>query len=338
MRLRIALLLLLLPLMAVGQPSPTVKLNTQVNFDAFLPTGNYSGLTALGSDRYAVVSDKSSTDGFYIFHITIDSITGQIRRAENEGFRSSGRANRDIEGIALQPSSGSIWISGEADNAIREYRMDGTLTGQSLDLPKEILTATPNYGLEALTYDTLSHSFFTCTESTLPMDGQQATATNGVRNRLRIVQISDSGAIIQYAYLMDAPQAHKAAAVYAMGVSELLAMPDGSVLVLEREAWVPKKKVGAWVENKVYQVFPRSADILAPGQTLTAESHYMPKTLLAQWRTNINLTRRSFANYEGMALGPRLADGSQVVIFIADSQNRYAGFLRDWMRTMIIKN
>ena len=63
----------------------------------------------------------------------------------------------------------------------------------------------------------------------------------------------------------------------------------------------------------------------------------MQKTLVATWKTSLELLRQNLANYEGMCLGPRLADGSQVIVLCADSQDQYGGVLRDWFRTIIIR-
>ena len=38
-------------------------------FHKALPPGNYSGITPLGNGRYAVVSDKSEEDGFFIIAV-----------------------------------------------------------------------------------------------------------------------------------------------------------------------------------------------------------------------------------------------------------------------------
>lgn len=62
---------------------------------ATIPAGNYSGIAWLGGDRYAVVSDKEDTDGFFVWSIGIDSVTGEIQSARNEGFFSSTQPNRD---------------------------------------------------------------------------------------------------------------------------------------------------------------------------------------------------------------------------------------------------
>ena len=58
------------------------------------------------------------------------------------------------------------------------------------------------------------------------------------------------------------------------------------------------------------------------------------KQLLAQWRTSLTLTRRNIANYEGMCLGPKLKDGSRILVLVADSQDQYGGVLKDWIKTI----
>ena len=62
------------------------------------------------------------------------------------------------------------------------------------------------------------------------------------------------------------------------------------------------------------------------------------KHLLTEFSTHINLVRRDFANYEGLCAGPRLADGSQLLLLVADSQNQYRGILRDWFKTVVLRS
>ena len=97
-----------------------------------IPPGNYSGITWMGGNSYAVVSDKSAEDGFFVWTLDIDSVSGEVKDAKNEGFRSASRPNRDNEGIAFNPSSNTIFISGETDNYIKEYSLDGKLTGREI--------------------------------------------------------------------------------------------------------------------------------------------------------------------------------------------------------------
>ena len=51
------------------------------------------------------------------------------------------------------------------------------------------------------------------------------------------------------------------------------------------------------------------------------------------------LGKKNFANYEGMCLGPKLADGRQTLLLIADSQNRAGKFLfhlKDYIKVVLI--
>ena len=324
---------------AEGQARPITveRENPQVSFPQTVPAGNYSGITALGSDDYAVVSDKSSHGGFFVFHITVNPVTGQIKSVENKGFRDSAMPNRDQEGIAFLPQQQTIVISGEADNAIKEYNLDGKPTMRQAEVPPVFSKARPNYSLESLSYNPKTKLLWTCNESTLNGDGEAATSVNGVRNRIRI-QSFDSALqpLQQYAYLMDAPEATQATDLYGMGVSELTALDDGSLLVLEREFFTPPMRLGAFVSNKIYRVFPKSSTAVDPAAPLTDNSPWMKKELLTSWHTHLRLFNHSIANYEGMCLGPKLENGAQVLLLVSDSQDQYAGVMQDWFKSIVI--
>lgn len=314
---KLLFLLLFSPLLAFGQIS--VKLNAQHYFPDSIPPGNYSGIAWLGGNHYAVVSDKSEEDGFFIFEIKTDSVSGEITSARNLGFKSSGQSNRDGEGIAYNQHTNTIFISGEADNTIKEYGMDGKLTGRSIP-PTPLYSHLPgNLGLEALSYNAKTQTLWTCNES-----GDI------------IIQSYDESLMptTAYAYSLDSPVADRAKAeFYAHGIGTICALDDGSLLVLEREFYVPKKKIGAFVNCKLYHL-----TLTTPLSENSVDKQHGGgiKTLLATWRTSLTVFGRSIANYEGMCLGPTLADGSRVVLLVADSQNQYRGVLRDWMKSLKI--
>lgn len=318
----------LMPLFSFAQSVEVLRIFPQHHFRHTVPAGNYSGITWLGNDRYAVVDDKSATDGFYRFTLQIDRVSGDITDVHRDTFVSSGTPNRDMEGIAFHPLTNTLFIAGERDNAIRQYTLDGVLTGKTLEVPSSFLKAAPNYGLESLTYSAALHRFYTCSESTLLPDGVQATATNGARNILRLQSFTDEGRpSAQYFYQMDASTIGKHGQLYAFGVSELCALDNGILLVLERELYVPKKKIGSRVICKLYAVNPLQA---------TAGS-VLPKQLLATIKTRLNLTARSFANYEGMCVAPPLADGTVPLILVSDSQNGYGGVLKDFFKVILLR-
>lgn len=313
-------------LFSIGGFAQMGDLQPQHYFKKTVPPGNYSGLARIGGNRYAVVDDKPVADGFSIMTIDVDSVTGEIQNVWNvRTLTSNLLGTRDGEGIAYFPGQNTIFISGEGDNRILEYDINGNLTGREIHLPADVNLPQGNYGLESLTYNAKTHRFWTTTESTLPQDGQQANSVNGIANHLRLMSFDDN---LQYVntlnYIMDVPLSTSSARTYAMGVSELCALDDGRLLVLEREAFVAKALTGSWVVNKVYSVDTND------------KSNPVRKRLVAMWRTRFNLAHKDFANYEGMCIGPKLVDGRQVIILCADSQDQYGGLLRDWFRTIIL--
>lgn len=216
----------------------------------------------------------------------------------------------------------------------------------------------PNYNFESLAFDSVRQYLWTIPESTLRKDGQPATPQNGLPNQLRLMRLDwgkmkenrnkeeyseqvsskkDSRYITPYAYQMDQPSTHKKADIYVMGVSELCALPDGQLLVLEREAFIPKIKIGAFCKCKLYLINPLNSEEFSMKENFSSDTPFLKKRLLAEWKTGLSLSKRSFANYEGMCLGPKLEDGSQVVILLSDSQDQYAGVLKDWFKTIVIR-
>ena len=216
----------------------------------------------------------------------------------------------------------------------------------------------PNYNFESLAFDSVRQYLWTIPESTLRKDGQPATPQNGLANRLRLMRLDwgkmkedsnkeeyseqvsskkDSRYMMTYAYQMDQPSTHKKADIYVMGVSELCVLPDGQLLVLEREAFIPKIKIGAFCKCKLYLINPLNSEEFALKEKFSSDTPFLKKRLLAEWKTGLSLSKRSFANYEGMCLGPKLEDGSQVVILLSDSQDQYAGVLKDWFKTIVIR-
>ena len=216
----------------------------------------------------------------------------------------------------------------------------------------------PNYNFESLAFDSVRQYLWTIPESTLRKDGQPATPQNGLANQLRLMrfdwgmikenrnkeeyseQVSskkDSRYMTTYAYQMNQPSTHKKADIYEMGVSELCALPDGLLLVLEREAFIPKIKIGAFCKCKLYQINPLNSEEFSMKEKFSADTPFLKKRLLTEWKIGLSLSKRSFANYEGMCLGPKLEDGSQVIILLSDSQDQYAGVLKDWFKTIVIR-
>ena len=158
--------LLLAPLTMVAQQAIGLK---QRAFPKTVSAGNYSGITWLGGSRYAVANDKSPTAGFYLMTIDIDSITGELLSVREDTFLTSGQPNRDEEGICYVPQNQTIFVSGEKDQEILEYNLQGQLTGRKLNIPEVFKTSYSNGGFEALTYQVQTHRRIACAYSLLEM-------------------------------------------------------------------------------------------------------------------------------------------------------------------------
>ena len=318
------LFLLLVPLSLTAQE---VTVLPQRAFPRTVPAGNYSGIAWLGDQHYAVVNDKSPTAGFHLMTIETDHMTGKLLDVREDTFLTCDMPNRDEEGICYLPHTQTLFVSGEADGQIVEYSLNGQLTGRKLSIPEVFHTAYPNGSFEALTYHASSHRFWTTSEFTLKTDGEQPSINNKIKNRLRLQSFGDD--LLpkeQYWYETDSTVVKKNKGRSILGVSGLAALDDGRIIVLEREVYFAKRRLGSFVHVKLYLIDPASQQ---PGEILK-------KTLLTEFRTKVNLTRRSFANYEGICVGPKLADGRQLLILVSDSQNQYRHILKDWFKPIVL--
>ena len=277
----------------------------------------------------------------------------------------------DHEAI-VKVSDSTLVIASEGYCRLKEYPIqpisaDTAKVGYQQNLWESRWTSSdfyPNYNFESLAFDSVRQYLWTIPESTLRKDGQPATPQNGLPNQLRLMSLDwgkmkenrnkeayseqvsskkDSRYMTTYAYQMDQPSTHKKADIYVMGVSELCALPDGQLLVLEREAFIPKIKIGAFCKCKLYLINPLNSGEFSTDEKssmkekFSSDTPFLKKRLLTEWKTGLSLSKRSFANYEGMCLGPKLADGSQVIILLSDSQNQYAGVLKDWFKTIVVR-
>lgn len=103
-------------------------------------------------------------------------------------------------------------------------------------------------------------------------------------------------------------------------------LPDGRLAVLEREVYVPgsglfAKLAGSFTENSIYLVDPAHCT-----------AGILEKTLLTRFRTSA----LTLANFEGMCLGPKMADGRQTLLLIADSQGGSGGLTGEYLRVIAL--
>ena len=324
---------------------------TQLNKWDITP-GNYSGISHVRDNVYAIVDDKDKVDGFKLLTLDIDRENGKVLNAslsEPEGMkerRAKGEAtNRDCEGVAYFPEKNTVFVSGEEEQRILEYTIDGRLTGRELAIPsimqrKRIVS---NLGFEALTYNDKQKRFWTTTEATLPADGKLSSHHNPlIHNYLRFVSFDTTlKSVESFVYQMDLIKATNKTATSLYGVPSLLALDDDRIIVMEREGCFPKQQYGSWVRIKLYIVNPRDSKPVSLDTPIerVGEDSYMKKEKICEFVTRLRLGKMNLSNYEGMCLGPRLNDGRQTLILIADSQNGMGNWMyhiKDHIRIVIL--
>ena len=319
-RLRLFFLLLAAGAAIAAVPEADIRVTALPQQRLRIEPGQYSGITYLSGDMYAVVDDKLPGGGIVLFELPLRQdgrvqVAG-VRRTVPEGTLSASGPILDSEGVAY--AGGKLYVSSENDQSIREYGLDGQATGRTFAIPAEFGkdAITYNAGFEALTFHAASGSFWTTTE--LPLK------TDGAASHLHRLQRFDARfqAREQCLYQMDEPSVPQAASssaqAYVYGIPALTALDDGRLIVLEREIYVPAGEPRdilrkSFSRVKLYLVSPEASD----GGVLS-------KQLLYSFQSGISLNIKGvnveMANYEGMCLGPRLPDGRRCLVLIADSQ------------------
>jgi hypothetical protein len=276
-----------------------------------------SGLTYTGSDWYAVDDDGAIVP----MTINLNLATGAVSSA------SAGSAvsiTGDTEGIAWfadgNGGAGSLFVSNETGPAISQYTPAGeSLTG--LTVADVYSNATANRSLESLTISPDGQSLWTANEEALTVDGGPADMTTGTT--VRLGRFERSGASFtagpQYAYVTEPYQSGVPASGEANGVVDVAVAPDGTLLVLERQ--VTGNVFPARFENRIYAVdLAGATDVSSLAGGLDGETYTsVSKTLLWSGSFDISL---SYVNYEGLAVGPQLADGSYSLLLISDADDQ----------------
>lgn len=290
---------------------------------------NYSGITCIDDTTYALVDDKSITDGFYIINIYMDPHHGRITNIRPRGFFGPSQpepkaAYADCEDIVWVTQSQSLFITHESTGKVKEYTLQGEPTGRQLTIPDCIARPSQrnNGGFEPLAYHNESQTFWLTTENNLLTD-TLATVNGQPCQQLRIVSFgADLQPRDQWFYTMDADELSRDVKYYAHGVAAMTALDSERLLILERELSIPPKYLGGKCRIKIYEA-----------------ANHKAKQLLCAFTTHINLTQRNYANYEGMCLGPRLADGRRTLLLINDSQAGAGNSLytlKDYIKVIIL--
>jgi len=274
-----------------------------------------SGMAWAGGTRFLAVSDKGGT--LCTLEIDVDPTSGRIRSALVAGCTVLDQAT-DLEGIAWA-GDGTVYVSDERGPAIRRYDARSGVARGGVALPAVFRRARRNLSLESLTLAADGTALWTANEEALEGDGPTNREANGGGTLVRLQRFLPSAAGRwradgQWAYAVGgvAPFLGRAPS----GVVDLAALPDGRLLVLERAAGalalgaeLPTIEPG--VRSRIYLV--DSAGATETSRTARLGPSVTPVTKTLLWEASFGAS-----NFEGMALGPPLADGAHSLVLVAD--------------------
>lgn len=261
-----------------------------------------SGLARVAGDRYYGVGDTGAL--LVPLAIGVDPASGAITGAvTSPPVVLAGGV--DLEGVAWDAVTGTVLVSDETGAAVRRHDpASGALLG-SLAVPPVFASYRTNRSLESLSRNPVSGMLWTANEDALVPDGPTTTFASGSVIRLQAFA-ADGVPAGQWAYPTDPIPGAPLGGLEMSGVADVLALPSGELLVMERSV------SSLFFGIRIYQVdFGGASDTSAlPG---LAGGSYTPvaKTLL--WSST-----GGFLNFEGLALGPLLADGSHSLLLVAD--------------------
>ncbi|MBP6899591.1 MAG: esterase-like activity of phytase family protein [Burkholderiaceae bacterium] len=252
----------------------------------------------------------------------------------------------DPEGMVINPKNGNLLVSDEYGPSLYEFNRSGTLV-KSYTVPANLVpkvgndinyNATPaqltsgregNRGLEGLAISPDGNYAYAMLQDGTVVDGNLSggSLTRSFYTRIVKYDTTTGLAVGQYAYKLDRNG-------QGQGISALVALGNDKFLVLERNnrgvSTEPTNTVGG-ADKSVYQIdlagasdvtgleLPHTNTGLPAGYTAVSKS---AEIVDLSANTLAALGGKSPEKWEGLAVGPQLADGSYLVL--AGTDNDYS--------------
>ena len=281
-----------------------------------LTVGGLSDLVRVAGDTWRAIVDNQEDTPARVFELRFAvSERGPAPLAGDSPFDVPRSALRlaglngktfDGEGLALTPE-GTLLVSSETEPSIREVSATGE-TLRSLPVPGLFLSdkvagrgARVNAGFEAL--DLHDQTLWTANETALAQDAPDEARF--ATHPIRLLRYDSYAPAAQYVYVVD-PIERRGSGFSVRGLVDLLILPEGGLLALERE-YVE----GVGNEVQLFHVSIAGATDVSGMESLAGQ-RYTPvrKTLLYTFESPDNL--------EGITLGPELPDGDRTLVLVSD--------------------
>ncbi|MBY0114061.1 MAG: esterase-like activity of phytase family protein [Phycisphaerales bacterium] len=299
--------------------------STQDQNGVTFPVAGLSGLSWTGPEiggggsTYMAVMDNSNKLVRLSISITSDGTISSASLLPSGGLSLSD--SRDFEDIAFRGTArDAVYLCEEGSPEIREYRLDTGALVRVLSRPAIFANRRSNFGFESLSLNRTQSALWTANEEALTNDGSASTPSTGTWVRLLRYDAAKTPPtpVAQFAYQTQ-PMHGSVISGARSGVSQVVALPNGKLLVLERSF-----AFGATLfQTRIYEFDVASATDVS-GLTTLVGTTYTPATKRL-------LYSGDQTNLEGLCLGPKLPDGSYALLGIVDdgdpiSVNRVVSF------------
>lgn len=312
--------------------------------------GGLSGIDYdAANNRYTLVSDDRTTGDsanpprMYTASINFDAnnfasvqflSTFQMRQPNGTVYpKVPDPLVADPEGVRLDPVNGNlVWVSeGDrtltstptriinpfireitpAGNHVREYTLPAIFAMSASDIGPR-----GNAVFEGLAFTPDRSRLLVLMEGPLFQDGQSPSLTTGSASRITAFDRASGAPVAQYAYPIDVVQAAPVPAgqFTVNGPTEILALSNTRFLVLERSFSVGV--VGNQV--RLYEIdISNATNVLNTAALMGAAVTPVTKRLVLNFNT-LAAQLGGIANLEGMTFGPRLPNGRESLVVVAD--------------------
>lgn len=280
---------------------PTIeRVASQASFALEGSITDLSGLAWTGGDQFVAVSDKRPA--LLPVTLRIDRASGAITSGEFGAPIPVPTKRKDFEGVAYVAETRRFYVVTESPPGALSFRT-GEPEVRNLALPPVFASARYGLAIESLTWDAGPQRFWIANEEALKSDGPVSTPAAGTV--VRLLQLdANFRPRAQYAWRTE-PATMRVGAGF--GVADLLLLPDGTLLVLERGF------AGFGLGVRLYAAdFAGATDVSRMAALDGAE--FTPARKISLFSE-----ASGFLNFEGLALGPTLDDGSRSLILVADS-------------------
>ncbi|HEX3126740.1 MAG TPA: esterase-like activity of phytase family protein, partial [Thermoanaerobaculia bacterium] len=277
---------------------------------------------AQGDTYYSLVDNQKAGEGdppvpARIFELEVRVTPSGPAAEPRSAIRLEGLdgVNFDGEGLALTPQ-GTFLVSSEKEPFLREVSKTGK-TLRLLPVPPRFALSEDgpagirhNSGFEALSLSADGRTLWTANETALKQDAPDEEAALYGRHPIRLLRYERRGDSYEPAgelvYVVD-PIERRGSKFKVRGVVDLLPLPEGGLLSLEREY---VEDIG--MEVQLFLVDTDGATDVSGVESLAAGG-WTPvrKTLLYDFGPRTD-------NLEGMTFGPELADGDRTLVLVSD--------------------